>query len=288
MKSNSEHRRRANQQESHRHHYVPEFLLKAWATEGVLNGYWFDTKKGELACKKLGPKAFCYKIDLLLLEQHPERRDILESKFFSGMDTRGADALEQLRARGPKSLNEDERCDIVRVLLSLMWRTPEVVEQIRAGVGDLVQSINDDPELREAGKHENWSDPISERYAQEQGHTLRDRSFISIVQSLVDDPRKGTELINGNWQLVRLGAREGTFILADRPCVRVDQSRNWYLPIDPWTALAIVPRGSNPGWSSNRRFAKTLNVASAKQAQRFVFSVEEIHAEWLQKHLVAK
>ena len=54
--------------------------MKAWATEGVLNGYWFDTKKGELACKKLAPKGFCYKIDLLLLEQHPEGRDILESK----------------------------------------------------------------------------------------------------------------------------------------------------------------------------------------------------------------
>ena len=109
--------------------------------------------------------------------------------------------------------------DRPHVALSLMWRTPEVVEKVRAGVGDLVQSIDDDPELREAGKHEKWSDPISELYAQEQGYTLRDGSFISMVQSLVDDPRKGTELINSNWQLVRLGAEKGrSFSLTDPVC----------------------------------------------------------------------
>ena len=288
MKSNRENPRRMGQQESRQHHYVPEFLLKQWATDGVLNGYWWDAKSCRLTCKQQGPKAFCKELDLLLLEQHPEGRDILENKFFGAIDTRGALGREQLLDGGPKSLNEDQRCDIARLLLSLEVRRPEFIESIRTGVADLAQSIDDDPELREAGKHENWSDPISDRYAQEQGHSLRDRSFVGVVQRVVDNQRIGAKLINGNWQVVRLGHRDGTFVLSDQPCRRVPQPWSWFLPLEPRSALAIIPRGSRPSRVSNRRFAKTLNVASAKQTQRFVFSVEKMHTHWLQRLLTAK
>ena len=80
-------------QESPKHHYVPEFLLRAWACRGTLNGYWWDARRGALACRGLGPKAFCRELDLLLLERHPEGRDALENKFFGGV-TRAAHGLE--------------------------------------------------------------------------------------------------------------------------------------------------------------------------------------------------
>ena len=50
MKSNSELRRRANQQESHRHHYVPEFLMKAWAAAETAGSIDRCAKRRCVAC----------------------------------------------------------------------------------------------------------------------------------------------------------------------------------------------------------------------------------------------
>ena len=61
-------------QESRRHHFVPEFLMKAWAVDGKLNGYWWDHHRGHLSCRRKGSKAFCYGIDRLSVERHKDGR----------------------------------------------------------------------------------------------------------------------------------------------------------------------------------------------------------------------
>ena len=52
-------------QESHEHHYVPRFLLKPWAADGVLNGFWWNTRKGRLDCKQMGTRALAYPVNTL-------------------------------------------------------------------------------------------------------------------------------------------------------------------------------------------------------------------------------
>ena len=76
-------------QESRRHRFVPEFLLRPWATDGELNAYWWDSCQKRLSCRRRGPKAFCYEDKLLSVERHEEGRDGLERKFFGATDTGG-------------------------------------------------------------------------------------------------------------------------------------------------------------------------------------------------------
>ena len=89
-------------------------------------------------------------------------------------------------------------------------------------------------------------------------------------------------------RVVRLGDGDGTLVLSDRPCLRALEPWVWWLPLDPRSALEIIPRGTNSSRVSQRRFAISLNVASAARADRFVFAVEESHAKWLGKYLQAK
>ena len=162
-------------QESRKHHYVPEFLLRAWACGSTLNGYWWDARHRALACKRLGPKAFCRELDLLLLKRHPEGRDTLENKFFGGVDTRGARARDRILEAGPRALSEDERCDVVRLLFSLEVRSPDTIESIRAAVTQLVESMDGDRELLDAMEREGESDAPSDWYAKQLDHTMSDR-----------------------------------------------------------------------------------------------------------------
>ena len=122
-------------------------------------------------------------------------------------------------------------------------RSPRFVESIRAGTTKLVESIESDAEVRHAMEVEGISDPPSQWYANEVGQ--QDASFARAVQQLVDNPRIGGKLINSRWQLVRLGARDGTFVFADYPVVRLPEREVGFLPLDPRAALCIFRGGSN-------------------------------------------
>ena len=174
-------------QESRKHHYVPEFLLRA--CRGTLNGYWWDARRGALACRRLGPKAFCRDLDLLLLERHPEGRDTLENKFFGGVDTRGARARERVLEAGPQALSEEERCDLMRLLFSLEVRAPHTIESIRAAVTGLIESLDGDRELLDAMERDGESDAPSAGYAEHLDHTMGDRFLVNAIQHLVDNAK---------------------------------------------------------------------------------------------------
>ena len=121
--------------------------------------------------------------------------------------------------------------------------------------------------------------------SKEFGHLISDRSFVIAVQHLVDNRRIGTRLINHRWRLVRLSDRDGTFVLSDSPLVRLPDRDIWILPLGPRAALTMVPPSLFLQCEPAHRFAKRLNVASAGQARKFVFSVERSHARWLRRYL---
>ncbi len=228
------------QQESRKHHSVPRFLLKPWAIDDVMNGYWWDSQYGHLACKRRGTRAFCSEIDLLTLERHDEGRDILENKFFGAIDTKGAVARDRLLRDGPEDLDEEGRCDFARLLLSLEARRPSVVRTLRdEGSRHLAKAIDSDPEILREMKSGGLSGEPS-TYVAQHGISFKDRALASI-QKLVDNPRVGGKLINSHWRVVRLGPHDGTLVLADRPLVRLNgydhPEAAWFLPLDPYSRI---------------------------------------------------
>ena len=275
-------------QESHRHHFVPEFLLKPWAEGSELRGYWWDNRQDRLSCKRQGAKAFCYEIDLLQVTQHDEGRDVLEKKFFGAIDSRGGVVRDRLLTEGPDALNVEQRRDFARLLLSLEARRPSTVDRLRnEGSSLLANALDDDPEIHQAMAAEGLSETPSqwfERY----GGPLEDRA-LATIQHLADHPDVGESLINCHWSLIRTGERGQTLVLSDRPLVRlhghVDPRSAWYLPLDPWTVFCAVKKGARVPDVPSHRFAKKLNVVSAKQAERFVFCIDDAHEGWLEKSM---
>ena len=277
----------SEQQDSHKHHYVPNFLMRPWTIDGLLNGYSWETWRQRLRCRKSGTDGFCYQRHLVSLEQHPEGRDVLERQFFGEVDSKGARARDRIMEDGPQSLRSTERCDFARVMLSLEVRAPEFVASIRTKTLELAESMDSDAEILEAMKLKGISGAPSQWYTSEVGHAMQDRSFARAVQRLVDNPNIGGRLINGQWQLVRLGGRDGTFVLADHPVVRLPERGVWFLPLGPRAALCMLPARSGLLKMSAQKFAKELNKASAEQARKYVFSIDEHHERWLGKHLAA-
>jgi len=257
-----------------------------------LYGYSWDTKTQKLACKKKGLDAFCFQLGLLSLRVHKLGRDALERSFFGEIDGRGAEARDLLLENGPAKLSADHRCDFVRLLLSLDVRRPVNVERVRMEGRDyFAKGLNTDPQIlavmAEHGLHETPSDYVEKVL----GASLEDRA-LSGIQRLVDNPTVGGVLINARWDLKKLGPSDGSFVLSDRPLIRIhgynSPGATWVLPLTPKVAFFAVNHAENLAKLRSvppHRFAKETNKSSTLQAERFVFSTDVHHETWLGKYL---
>ena len=230
-------------EEARKHHFVPEFLLRPWSLGGVLRGYWWDARRDELACIRKGAKGFCRQLELLTLRSHSLGRDALEKVFFGHIDAKGAAVRDRLVAAGPRSLNDDQRCDFARLLLSLDVRRPAIVATLRhAGPRHIAASLDGDPEIIAAMVREGLAGPPS-TYIEQLGMCLEDRA-LATIQQLVDNPEVGGRLINAHWHMVRLGLIDGTLVLSDRPLIRIRGYEHpgaaWVLPLTPKAAFVAV------------------------------------------------
>lgn len=90
----------------------------------------------------------------------------------------------------------------------------------------------------------------------------------------------------------RLGSFDGSFVLSDRPLIRIlgydKPGAIWALPLTPKAAFIGANHHDNYERlmrTSAARFGKSMNRSSTAQAERFVFSTEMDHEKWLSKRL---
>jgi hypothetical protein len=105
---------------------------------------------------------------------------------------------------------------------------------------------------------------------------------------LIDNPEVGNVLINAHWDLKKLGLSDGSFVLSDRPLIRIhgynSPGATWVLPLTPAVAFFAVNHAANLAKLRSvpaHRFAKEMNKSSALQTERFVFSADLHHEVWL-------
>ena len=178
--------------------------------------------------------------------------------------------------------------------LSLDGRRPAIVAKFREMGEDMAEMLDSDPEVLAALEDEGVTDTPSSYYERTEGVLLEDRALLSI-QRFVDNPKVGGRLINAHWHIVRLGPSDGSFVLSDRPLIRIrgyDQpGAAWALPLTPRAAFVALNHPENLAKIkrvSPRRFAKATNVSSAAQAERFIFASDASHEHWIGKYLRAE
>ena len=275
-----------------RHHYVPRFLLRPWAVDGQLRGYYWDRFKQSVRVSKLGVSAFCHELDLLSLQTSFVPSDALENEFFGRVDDLGAKAVAKLMDYGPASLSAEERCDFGRLLLSLDARRPVRVATIkREGALYFESELDNDREILEAFERERIDEKPSEYVSNVGRVSLADRALL-LIQQLVDNPTVGKVLINAHWRVFQLGRGDGSFLLSDRPLIRTegyDRPKTvWALPLSPRT-LFVASSSASVIESFERQaplqLRKRINESSLNQVDRYVFMIDESNIPLVSKRL---
>ena len=274
-------------QESRKHHYVPQFLLRPWAIQRTMNGYYWDERAEKLLCKKLGPKAFCNELDLLTLEGRPEFPDAVEQKY-GRTDDKGATLKKRLLRKGTESLSAKRRCDFVKFLLSLITRQPEIINRILIETLNrmLSETVDHDPRMHDRLEYSKSSETPLECAKRHGIHLIKDHA-VSQLNKFIDNPDIISKLINLDWHVVHLGDDDGTFVLADQPlvCKAKGYAPLWLLPLTPKAAFIIIKRREDINQITPREVAKVFNKASVAQAKRYVFCADASHENLLREYL---
>lgn len=284
------------QNPARKHHFVPKLLLRPWLIEENLHGYYFDINKRKLQrklqCRILGLDGFCYGQDLWSFKTDKRGKDAIEREFFGQVDTKGAAARDIILSQEPAKLTEEQRCDFARLLLSLDVRRPRNVNLLRKELPNYyAMGLDQDPVIQ-AALAESGVDATPSRFLEDRlGRSLEDRA-LSIIPKLVDNPKVGEYLINAHWDVKKLSLNDGSLVLADRPLIRMQRYDSphaiWILPLTP--GAAFIAANSRTDLDdllrrSEQRFVKDVNKLSARQAERYVFSIEDRHKRWLCKAL---
>jgi len=257
----------------------------------VLRGHYWDSHANEMRIKRRGLNSFCCQLDLLSLRRHELGRDAIERQFFGRVDTLGAIARDILVTKGVNALDGGLRLDFARLVLSLEARRPMFVSKLRNLKGEITTMLDNDPEVIALANQSGITERPSEFYQRQTGVLLEDRALL-MIQGMVDNPMVGGRLINAAWRIFRLGRSDETLILSDRPLIRFcaydDQNAVWILPLNPRAMFVAANSAQNIGildFYSANRLAKYVNKLSAKQTERFAFSITDSHGEWLEKYL---
>lgn len=281
-------------QTTHKHHYVPEFLLKKWAlspNDSSVCAYYWDRHRNTLSCRTRGAKAFCYELDLFAVNVRDKPPDVLETKFFGPIDTQGAAAMDKLVKNGIEALTGDDRFHFTRFLCSFEPRRPSLIHELRErGPEIMEQDIDNDQSFR-AVLQEHGFDKDPSFYARQRGLLSEDRA-VANVQGLVDDRNYGPKFINWHWSVARARTGQGAFVLSDRPLIRKkafdDPEAVWLLPLDPYTVFYASKQESRKTVTNGREFLKSLNKHSVQQADKYVFCIDASHEPLLRKHMRTK
>lgn len=257
-----------------RHHFVPEFYLRRWASRGLVCGYYWDHRSHFLRMKKSGAKAFCHEVDLYKLESEPrERSYLLETVFLGTVDDKAGKLIGRIAGGDLASLTNDETCDWVRFLMSLEVRRPSAIRFLREhGSKDFIKSLDDDgkflAEMAQSGIQGRPSEILRPAIISH----IRDRMVLRI-QNAIDDPEIGTQYLRMSWLAKELSAGGVDLVAADRPFIRIggieEPNNLWCLPLDPDTAFFC---------SNSRNMLLKVERANARQISKTInrWSVEQV------------
>ena len=272
-----------------KHHYIPAFYLKQWATKGVL----CEMRKtnGRIIRKHKHPDGTGYKRDLYRIEGvSDEIAQHFERKFMQMVDTDASDALKTIQRVGEWSIRE--RDGWIRFLLSLLFRNPEAVETVKAQIREIWRvSIAAFEENYEAKRGPD-DPPTFEEFKALTSPDAPEIAASNFLQTIMNGPNTGPAIAKMQWGKIYLKNSKFTLLTSDRP---LDMPKALSNP-EAYIALPIGPRlifvATNNlklietlRRTDHTKMARSLNLKVVAQAREYVWGLDDSQAGFVERHI---
>ena len=276
-----------------KHHYVPQFLLRAWAKkspDGKVEDIRLDIE-GFPSSRRV-PKSTGYVDDLFALSRPVVagmEKQAVEKIFFMQVDNLAARAHQKLVEDGLRSLTIDERSDWVRFLMSLRVRQPDIIQNLKTESRDhLEKTLGLQPE--EYDEIANSDDvPTLVEWTEQMFPGLIENFGLSFLHEISNNPSVGDKIFKMKWWVWDFTEVPFDLLLADHPCIFTkgidDLNLIIALPISPKKAFlatnseqtATMIRQAAP-----KHLAMLLNESSLSQARTRIYARNTLSKRFIQ------
>ena len=269
-----------------RHHYVPQFLLRAWAeTTSDRKLETFRVDLPQVSSSRVSPKSTAYEKDLYALSQPVVagiKQQEVETGFLQILDSKAARVLDTLHTRGLSNLTHDDISFWVHFVMSLKARTPEAVHLIKTrGPEHLEESLSDKPEEYDAIA--DTSDPTTLRdWTEKHFPNLIENFGMVSLDKFVLNRDIAQKLLRMTWWLWDFKGQKNYLLLSDRPCIFTAQIDDpdlvIALPISPWKAFMMTKSERVSDIMKSQRNEDLLmkfNESSLNQAEKCIYARDE-------------
>lgn len=277
-----------------KHHYVPAFYLRQWAGNAG-TGELCEHKKvyNTVAPRKTSAEGTGYEIDLYRIDGVPaETAQNLEIIFMKLVDTDAHRALVKLRTKPRSPWPGQLRSAWTRFILSLLFRTPEVVRLLKSHIRDLWR-IGSEALQEQYAERRKPGDPetFEEYYARTDPHAPHIGAAM-MLQQIIDNEHVGPTVFRMIWSRVSVSGSKVPLLTSDRPLdmpLGLGQ-RNAYiaLPIGPYDIFVAAYDPSLARKASDEnptQLVKRMNLATVQRARRFVWGIDDSQLPFIRKHI---
>lgn len=264
--------------QARRHHYVPQFYLRAWLGSDD-KGLWLyiRDKHGHVRAHRRSPKSVGYATDLYTLWAETPYSvlnpclDAVEQKFFSVIDDAAAAVHRKLLSSGIKSLTGNDRSAWALFLNSLMERHPARIGEIEQS--DSPEGVRDEIH-RQLGRSDflgeiDWLSMYRNSIRRALVDHICDDTFVNYISQM-------------RWATASISADEEHLITSDTPVVingGVSPSPISLLSIaiSPKKLLVIHDDDEGVGEGDIRSLAVVHNALVVQQTEKYLISSRELH-----------
>jgi uncharacterized protein DUF4238 len=266
-----------------KHHYIPKFYLKQWVGEdGKLCE--FTRPNNCVKPRRVAPDGTGYVRGLntfALLP--PQLANFLEDRFFRIVDSQAARVLKIL-LQDNVDLDADAKSDWSRFLMSLLHRNPEGMARIGKKVADEFPTLLETAVRSQYEASRSETDPETfEEFRATFSQKEIDEVHLHVLHRIMDSENVGSLLNSMQWAVIHFDSGHHRLMTSDSPI--------WMTPglgrPEAVLGLAISPRqifvaAHDRGvlrciheLAVAGGLAQRLNNCIARQARKYVFSVDD-------------
>jgi Protein of unknown function (DUF4238) len=262
---------------SRKHHFVPTFYLTRWEEYDGRVTQWSRQRTG-VARKRRHPEGTGWELDLYAFDDlRPEFRQWFETTFLTLTDDLGSIALEKMLTDGPNSLDLRLRSAWARFVMTLRFRTPDVVNELRTSTARAWESNepHSEEEYQRMRKGREGYPVTFAEYSAAMTPAVNAQIHVRLLKSAMDNRKIGEHINRMHWSIYDAESADCEFLTSDWASDLNLLRGVVSLPIGP-TRLFIASdtqRGLNDMLDQKPNdVVRIVNRFVVEQARRFVWS----------------
>jgi Protein of unknown function (DUF4238) len=273
-------------------HYIPQFYQRQWAgADGRLCEYCL--RHTSVKARMCYPAGSGYQPGLYTIRNVPQPiADHTENVFLSKTDSEAAEALRLLLLTEPYVWTAGPRSAWTRFVMSLMHRTPERVEHLRATIEREYPKLLAEFQENYASMKQLGDPDTFEEYKARMGPNPSGRATALLLQKIMDSKTVGEHLNHMTWHVLTFGNAPQRLLTSDRPIMMT----NGLTGADAHIAMPISPRHIFLAVNDNRvlRAIQAMdpndvlhnnNDRVTSQAKKYVYGIDDSQLAFVEPRL---